>query len=203
MFFCVFVGVRWSATHTSLRKSSSTTATLRASLWRLTVPWAPLKDPGQSACLSHYQHTDSSIAFASKVGRGFFLCFILKQKKAKSSVIFSTVMPVTFSVRSVSACDRCSSYSETLEHHVRRRLTIGLSVLVELLSDNLERTQRSFMVTPLREPQRFREWIMYLNGLQRQKKIFLNYHVIFVFLRFCSSQFHKTLVAEISTFALI
>lgn len=59
-FSCVFVGVRWSVTRTSPRKSSSTTATRRASRWRLTAPWAPLKDPGQSACPSHSRHTNNT-----------------------------------------------------------------------------------------------------------------------------------------------
>lgn len=44
---------RWSVTHTWPRKSSLTTATLRASRWPHTVHWAPPTGPGQWASRCH------------------------------------------------------------------------------------------------------------------------------------------------------
>lgn len=57
---------RWNAIHTWPRRSWSATATLRASQWRLTAPWAPPTDPGQSAWQS--QLCQNNMGSCYKVG---------------------------------------------------------------------------------------------------------------------------------------
>lgn len=154
-FSCVFVAVRLSVTHTSPRKSWSITATRRASRWRLTAPWAPLKDPGQWACPSHSRDTNNTQISAPHLLQNRVTFFYFKTKKGKLISIFQhsqachvfcavslSLWPLFLFVWNIGTpCEK----------------TIGSSVLVELLSDSLARTQWSFMVTPLRELQGFRE----------------------------------------------
>lgn len=103
-FSGVFVGVRWSVTRTSPRKSSSTTATPRASRWRLIAPWAPLKDPGQSACPSQSRHSNNTQISTPHLLQKWvrFFLFYFKTKKGQIISIFQHGHAIfMFSVRSV------------------------------------------------------------------------------------------------------